>query len=135
MLTTVLTSWIKLCKDALSRKRKTGSTLQRAMTSDISKIIFMQDGAPAHTAKVTQQKCSDIFPSFWKKVEWPGNSPDFNPIEKLDEIGTVTTIQVLYIILKLAWNTIQEDILESLVSSMTNRMKLVIENAGGYIYN
>ena len=25
------------------------------MTSNISKIIFMQDGAPAHTAKVTQQ--------------------------------------------------------------------------------
>ena len=73
----------KTCKDAVSRKRKTGSTLQRAMTSNMSKIIFMQDGAPAHTAKVTQQKCSDILPSFWKKVEWPGNSPDLNPIENL----------------------------------------------------
>ena len=54
------------------KEAKTGSTLQRAMTSDISKIIFMQDGAPAHTAKVTQQKCSDIIPSFWKARELSG---------------------------------------------------------------
>ena len=130
------------CKNAVSRKRKTGSTLQRAMNSNMSKIMFMQDGAPAHTAKVTQQKCSEIFPSFWKKVEWPGNSPDLNPIENLwsilsqhlDEIGTVATIQASENNLKIARASIHGDTLESLVSSMPNRMKLVIENAGGYIY-
>ena len=88
------------------------------------------------------QKCSDILPSFWKKVEWPGNSPDLNPIENLwsilsqhlDQIGTVATIRALEIILKLAWGSIQEDTSENLVSIMPNRKKLVIENAGGYIY-
>lgn len=35
--------------------------------------------------------------------------------------------------LKLAWESIDENILESLVSSMPSRMKLVIENRGDYI--
>ena len=42
--------------------------------------IFMQDGAPCHKAK--------IFGNFLKSktiqvVDWPGNSPDLNPIENL----------------------------------------------------
>lgn len=54
----------KTCKDALSRKKTTGTTLLRAMTSNMSEIIFIQDGAPAHTAKSTQKLCAEIFPSF-----------------------------------------------------------------------
>ena len=36
----------------------------------------MQDGAPAHTAKATQEWCMNNFPRLWKKGEWPANSPD-----------------------------------------------------------
>ena len=45
------------CKDAIHRRAKSGSVLERSMTSEMSGIIFMQDGAPAHTAKLTQEWC------------------------------------------------------------------------------
>ena len=51
------------------------------MTPGMSEIIFMQDGAPAHTAKLTHEWCEQNLPVFWHKAEWPGNSRDLNPIE------------------------------------------------------
>jgi len=47
----------------------------------LSCLIFQQDRAPAHTAKLAQNwiaaNCSD----FVGKYEWPPNSPDLNPLE------------------------------------------------------
>ncbi|KAI6647418.1 hypothetical protein LOD99_12414 [Oopsacas minuta] len=57
------------CKDAIDRRAKNGSVLQRATTSKMSEIIFMQDGAPAHTAKLTQEWCKQNLPAFWQKAE------------------------------------------------------------------
>ena len=78
----------------------------------------MQDGAPAHTANATQLWCSDHFPRFWKKGEWPGNSPDLNPIEnlwaipseRLDEMGEISRIDELITNLKNAWSNIDPKI-------------------------
>ena len=41
-------------------------------------LILMQDGAPAHSAKETQEDLNerDIYPIFW-----PAFPPDLNPIE------------------------------------------------------
>ena len=44
----------KTCKDAIDRHSENGSILDRPMLPDMSKLFFMQDGAPAHTAKMTQ---------------------------------------------------------------------------------
>ena len=41
----------------------------------------MQDGAPAHKANLTQQWLRDHDIPFIHREEWPGNSPDLNPIE------------------------------------------------------
>ena len=42
---------------------------------------FMQDGAPSHTANVTQAYLKETFGRrFIKKDEWPPNSPDCNPL-------------------------------------------------------
>jgi len=43
-------------------------------------FIFQQDGAPAHTAKVTQNFLASKIP-FWDKSKWPPYSPDANPLD------------------------------------------------------
>lgn len=45
------------------------------------RMIFQQDGAPAHTSKVVQDFCLDMFPDFWPKELWPPSSPDLNPMD------------------------------------------------------
>ena len=42
--------------------------------------IFMQDGAPCHKAKIVTKWLAD---SKIQTLDWPGNSPDLNPIENL----------------------------------------------------
>ena len=73
----------KTCLDAIKRTKKNGPVTERKMLVNMSDFIFMQDGATAHTAKASQEWCSTRFPRFWRKVEWPANSPDLNPIENL----------------------------------------------------
>ena len=50
---------------AINKRAENGSVLVRFMTSEMSEIIFMQDGAPAHTAKLTQEWCEQNLPAFW----------------------------------------------------------------------
>ena len=129
------------CPDAIERSGQTGGITQRAMLDNMSDFVFMQDGAPAHTAKLTQEWLENNFPQFWRKGEWPGNYPDLNPIEnlwsilkaRLDEMGQVSTVELLIENLKLAWQTIEPSILLNLVEGMPNRMKLVIDRQGEYI--
>ncbi|XP_035714868.1 uncharacterized protein LOC110858831 [Folsomia candida] len=47
------------------------------------KVTFQQDGAPAHTAKVTTKVLEALLLTVWGKGVWPGNSPDLNPLENL----------------------------------------------------
>ena len=107
----------------------------------MSDTIFMQDGAPAHTAKLTQNWCQQNLPRFWAKHEWLGNSPDLNPIEhlwsilkdNLEKFEQATTVKSLEKNLEKAWASISDDILDNLVCSMPQRMALVLENNGDYI--
>ena len=57
----------RTCKDAINIRSKNGPVLQRSMSSKMSEIIFMQDGAPAHTAKLTQEWCAKNLRAFWSK--------------------------------------------------------------------
>ncbi|KAI6649942.1 hypothetical protein LOD99_6306 [Oopsacas minuta] len=105
-------------KDAINRRTKNGSVLQRAMISKMSEIIFMQDGAPAHTAKLTQEWCKQNLPAFWQKAKWPRNSPDLNPIEnlwsilkdKVEEFEQTSTVNNLVKNLEKAWSGISRDV-------------------------
>ena len=73
----------KTCRDAINRTANMGPISERTMLGNMSDFIFMQDGAPAHTAKMTQKWCRESLNGFWEKGDWPGNSPDLNPIENL----------------------------------------------------
>ncbi len=45
--------------------------------------VLMQDGAPAHTSKSTQQwlEANLGMEGFWGKEKWPPSSPDTNPLD------------------------------------------------------
>ncbi|KAI6658907.1 hypothetical protein LOD99_10900 [Oopsacas minuta] len=73
----------KTCNDATNRTANTGSILERSILAGTSDFLFLQDGAPPHTANLTQRWCLGHFPRFWRKVEWLGNTPDLNSIESL----------------------------------------------------
>ncbi|KAI6649967.1 hypothetical protein LOD99_6331 [Oopsacas minuta] len=73
----------KSCLDTLRRTKNNGSVWEMKMVPNMSKVVFRQDGVPAHTPKMTQGWCKENLPNYWEKTQWPGNSPDLNPIENL----------------------------------------------------
>ncbi|KAI6650101.1 hypothetical protein LOD99_6183 [Oopsacas minuta] len=103
------------------------------MTSKMSEILFVQDGAPAHRAKLTQEWCKQNLPGFWQKAEWPGNSPDLNPIEnlwsilkdKVEEFEQASTMNNLVKNLEKAWSGISGEVLQNMVSSIPRGVALV----------
>jgi len=101
-------------------------------------LLFMQDNARAHTAKITMEE-------FEKRgiqpIKWPPNSPDMNPIEKIwnkmkDWIQErypkmVYSLPRLRVIVQEAWDAITEDDLREVLLEMPKRMQAVID-ADGY---
>ncbi|KAJ6239137.1 transposable element tc1 transposase [Anaeramoeba flamelloides] len=99
--------------------------------------LFMQDGAPAHTAKTTitylEKKCNIL-------QNWPANSPDLNPIEnlrgimsrRLNEID-IKTVKNLEKVVREVWKNIDWLMIENLINSMERRLKLVVQLKGDCI--
>ena len=53
----------------------------RLLPMQWSGYIFQQDGAPAHTARATQNWLQTNCPDFIAKDQWPPNSPVLNPLD------------------------------------------------------
>ena len=96
---------------------------------------FLQDGAPCHKSK----KVKDLLAQAdFEIIDWPGNSPDLNPIEncwnqikdKLKYKNTISQGLLQDEIEKLWYEDLSPEYLRKLSDSMPNRIKMVIKNKG-----
>ena len=99
--------------------------------------LFMEDGATAHTAKSTRKWHADR--SISLLPDWPGNSPDFNPIENC--WGQMkhalsrerpSSAEGIKKVVKRVWRGITPEYLETLYESMPRRMEACIAAGGGH---
>ena len=92
-------------------------------------LIFQQDNAPAHTARSTSRFLEDRSVVVMKS---PPKSPDLNPIENLwDSVEakvreeSATSRNELWGKILVAWNSIDNNIIETLIYSMPRKLKVV----------
>lgn len=99
-------------------------------------LTLMEDGAPVHRS---------VLPKLWrqahgiKKLNWPANSPDLNPIENLWKIvkdgvqnkSRPHNKEELVESLHRVWEEVSVGTLQTLIASMPTRMREVIGAKGG----
>lgn len=100
-------------------------------------FVLMHDNARAHTAGIVREYLNDIGITV---MRWPARSPDMNPIEHLwDELkrrvrahhpAPQTTQELKNVILE-EWEDIPQHVITTLINSMPNRMRAVINALGG----
>ena len=125
----------KEVKPLLKRSKRTNEA-----TTNKRRFTFQQDGAPAHTSKQAQDWCLQNPPNFINKDDWPGNSPDLNPMKNLFSIlnekvycdPELQTLDELKKRIRKAWRGITIDCLKSLLHSMPKCLESVIVKNGGH---
>lgn len=100
-------------------------------------FIFMQDGAPCHTARSVK---AFLVQQSIPLLDWPGNSPDMNPIENVwelmkREVAKVVITNKTQLLEKIihVWNhhpQIQKTV-QSCIDSILRRIKALIAAKGG----
>jgi hypothetical protein len=105
-------------------------------------FIFQQDGAPAHTARITQQWIELNCPDFIKKDEWPPNSPDLNPLDyhvwgaMLEKYRAhrpkPTNRAELKTVLQVIWDDLPQESIDRAILSFRRRLQACIRADGGH---
>ncbi len=101
---------------------------------------FMQDGAPSHTAKVTQDWLKKSFPGFLTKEEWPPSSPDLNPMDfsvwnyLQTKVGQAQhrNIESLKSSLIKEWDEMPLSYVRATSRAFAGRLRRVVEAEGGH---
>jgi hypothetical protein len=108
--------------------------------SDNDYIVFMQDGAPCHTAKTVQKWLFENVP-YWPKEVWPPSSPDLNPldfsiwayVQARACAQQHPNIDSLKVSVTKEWTKMSEDFIQTVCAQFRPRIEAVIEAEGGYI--
>lgn len=103
--------------------------------------VWTQDGAPAHTAKKTQNFCQSNFRSFWPSSLWPPSSPDLNPLdysiwsvlEHATNRVSHPNVDSLKDAIREEWEKLTPEFLRKTCRSFRRRVETVIEKKGGHI--
>ena len=100
------------------------------------RTVFMEDGAPPHTAKVTQRWHDN---NNITRLPWPGQSPDMNPIEHvwgllgkaMEKCTTKPTNKVAFVAtLKEEWKRIPQHVIDNLIKTMPTRVTALLNAKG-----
>lgn len=109
----------------------------REWFQDGERYIFMQDGAPCHTANAVMKFLND---RHIPVLPWPGNSPDMNPLENLWQLvkkrvskTNITTRQQLIEQIIAVWHRDPEitALARSCIDSMPRRVQALKKAKGG----
>lgn len=105
-----------------------------ASKTERKRLVFQQDGASSHTAKVTQAFFRD---SEISVLAWPPNSPDLNPIENIWSIlkqrvekHAATSKEALIKAVQWEWNQIDTGAIARTIATMRERVMQVIDRQG-----
>jgi transposase len=107
------------------------------VSSQEEEVLFQQDNAPSHKARLTQQALREMG---IKVLRWPPNSPDLNPIENvwhwmknwIEHNCDVQSLSLWDLRVKIqeAWEAVPEEFLLDLAHSIPRRLRMVIEANG-----
>jgi transposase len=106
-------------------------------------FIFVEDGAAAHSSGYTTQ---ERVPESVRTMDWPPNSADFNPIERIWTLmkshiqtrrGTerFTTVTEMKQVLKEEWDKITIEEINNEIAKLPTIMRRCIEVNGGKKYH
>ena len=98
--------------------------------------VLMYDNAHPHIAQITRRYLQDVG---IQVLRWPFKSPDLNPIEHVWDLGRRIrhNYSELHIVVQLEqvllheWDEIEQDEVATMVLSMPQRMRAVIQTRGG----
>ena len=104
--------------------------------------IFQQDGAPAHTASLSQDWLAVNSSDFIGKDEWPPNSPDINPLDCCvwgvmlaayqKHNPKPTTKAQLREVLQEIWDNLSQDCMNKAVLGVRKRLRACVQADGGH---
>jgi len=109
----------------------------KGLFKSVSAWSWQQDNDPKHTSKLAMDWFTE---KRVRLMEWPSYSPDLNPLENVwgylkKEIAKKRprTLVELEEALQELWNTLSNEYLRALISSVPKRVRLVIEKNGNRV--
>ena len=105
-------------------------------------FTFQQDGAPAHTAAMTQEWIGQHCPDMIKNDEWPPNSPDLNPLDYHVWGAMLERYQVyspkpknlteLKNVLETIWTNLPQDPIDRAILAFRKRLNACVKVKGSH---